>query len=73
MTATATTPTADLVQRVRAGLILRGTSLTAWARKHNTDSANVRHALAGSWAGPKGKAIRAKILKDAGINDQATR
>ena len=41
-----------LVQQVRAGFILRGTTMSAWARQNGLDPSTVRQALYGTWYGP---------------------
>jgi len=60
-------PGLDLIRQVRAGFIAQGTTLTEWCRNHQTSHTNARHALVGSWNGPKGKAMRARIAKAAGV------
>jgi gp16 family phage-associated protein len=60
-----------LVQQVRAGFILRGTTMSAWARQNGLDPSTVRQALYGTWNGPKGRAVRAKVLKAAGVQERA--
>jgi len=67
MQPTTTTNPKHLVQQVRAGFILRGTTMSAWARQHNLDPSTVRQALYGTWSGPKGRAVRAKVLKASGV------
>ncbi|HEY0464570.1 MAG TPA: hypothetical protein VGC79_10190 [Polyangiaceae bacterium] len=71
--AATTTANKDLLQKVRAGLTLKGTSLASWARANDVDAQNVRHALAGRWDGPKGRRIRAKVLREAGITEKSGR
>ncbi|GEM_PF-731280 len=61
------TPGFDLHKRVRAGFLLQGTSLTEWCRANGTHISNARGALLGTWNGPKGKAMRTKIVKAARI------
>lgn len=60
-------PGFDLHARVRAGFLLQGTSLTEWCRSNGTHVSNARGALLGTWNGPKGKAMRTKIIKAARI------
>lgn len=56
-----------LIAQVRAGLILRGTTFTAWSRAHGIAPSATRQALYGTWAGPRGREVRAQILKAAGV------
>ena len=60
-------PSQELLRRVRAGFTLQGTTLTAWCRDNDTHISNARNALIGTWDGPKGRAMRAKIVKAAGV------
>ena len=41
--------------------------MSAWARQHHLDPSTVRPALYGTWSGPKGRAVRAKVLKASGV------
>ena len=61
------TPGFDLHARVRAGFLLQGTTLTEWCRSNGTHISNARGALLGTWNGPKGKAMRSRIIKAARI------
>ncbi len=58
-------PSLDLYQRVKAGFVLQGTSLKAWCRENGTNLPNARAALVGTWNGPAGKAMRARIVSAA--------
>lgn len=60
-------PGLELVRQVRTHFILRGTTLTRWCRENGLQIANARMALYGSWNGPKGKALRTRILRGAGV------
>lgn len=57
------TPGIDLHRTVRAAFIARGTSLKAWCRENEVSFSNARDALIGRWNGPKGKAMRARIVR----------
>ncbi|MGN7832641.1 hypothetical protein ACTJI2_13625 [Pseudoxanthomonas sp. 22568] len=61
------TPGPDLVNKVKAGFILQGTTLTQWCRENGTNISNARNALFGTWNGPKGKAMRLRVVKAAKI------
>ena len=60
-----------LIAQIRAAFVLQGTSLTRWAKDNNTDPSAIRQAIYGTWAGPRGKAMRAKVLKAAGVKEVA--
>lgn len=57
----------ELYQKVRGGLIARGTTLSAWCREYGYNPTNARSALVGGWNGPKGKALRQRLAEEAGI------
>ncbi len=61
------TPSKDLYLKVRAGFVAQGTTLNAWCRANGHLRGNARHALIGSWDGPKGRAFRADLVKAAGL------
>lgn len=60
-------PSVELVQEVRIGFIRQGTTLTAWTREQGMRISDARSALIGNWNGPKGKALRERILRAAAI------
>jgi hypothetical protein len=60
-------PSKQLYLRVRAGFVQQELSLSAWCRQNGIDPTNARHALIGSWDGPKGRKLRARIVKASGI------
>ena len=60
-------PSLELYQRIRAGLIVQGTTLKAWCRANGYDIVNARAAVIGTWNGPKGQALRARLCKAAGV------
>ena len=60
-------PGLELMRRVRGGFILQDTTLGEWCDANGISKSNARHALIGSWNGPKGKALRTKIVKAAAI------
>jgi len=61
-------PSLDLVRQVRAGFTLQGTSLKRWCRENGIRFNNARDALIGSWNGPKGKAVRTRIVRAAKVD-----
>lgn len=64
-------PSLQLLVQVRTGFILQGTTLTEWCRENDTHISNARNALIGTWNGPKGKAMRARLVKAAGVKEAA--
>lgn len=64
---TANPASLQLLRRVRAGFMLKGTTLTEWCRQNGTHISNARNALIGTWDGPKGQAMRAKLVMAAGV------
>lgn len=67
-----TTPGRDLYNRVRAGFILKGSSLTAWCNANGVKQQNALHCLIGSWDGPKSKELRKKMVFDSGITSASS-
>ncbi len=61
----------DAMNRVKAGFILQNTTLKAWCRGNGIDPSAVRQAVYGSWCGPKGRAMRARVMKAAGVREAA--
>ena len=66
-----TTPAKDAMNRVKAGFILQDTTFGAWCRANGIDPTAGRQAIYGSWNGPRGRAVRAQILKAAGVREAA--
>lgn len=64
-------PGLDLHRRVRAGFIVQGTSFKRWCQEQNIKPSNARDALIGRWDGPKGRALRARLVKAAGVREAA--
>ncbi|MFA5589819.1 MAG: hypothetical protein WDA70_03750 [Lysobacteraceae bacterium] len=71
MPQTDTDPGTRLMQQVRAAFILHGTTYTSWCRSQSIDPSLVRQAIFGTWAGPKGRAWRRKVLTAAGVKEAA--
>ena len=59
-------PGLDLLRQVRVAFIMQGTTMKAWCRENNTHLSNVRNALIGSWNGPRGQAMRSRVIKASG-------
>jgi len=60
-------PSADLIRAVRAGFTLLDSSLGNWCKQNHVDPSAARMALAGAWDGPKGKRLRKRIVRAAGL------
>ena len=71
MKPTPTDARTQLIREIRAGFILRGTTLAAWSREQGMDASLVRQAIYGTWAGPKGRAVKANVLRAAGVKEVA--
>lgn len=66
-----TTPGPELMNQVRAGFLLQNTTLAEWCREHGINASAARQAVYGTWNGAKGQAMRARVLKAAGLQKQA--
>lgn len=64
-----TAPGERLLSRVRAGFVAQGSSLHRWCEEHDVRNPNARQAIIGAWNGPKGAALRNRILQAAGITE----
>lgn len=67
----APSPGNELNLEIRAGFVRQGTTLTRWCKENGLKQSNVRDAILGSWDGPKGRAVRAKVAKAAGVRNAA--
>lgn len=54
----------DSMKAIRAGLMLKGLSLSAWSVANGVKRQNLCKALSGEWQGPKAKALVEKLLAD---------
>jgi gp16 family phage-associated protein len=52
----------NTLNEVRAGLILQGTTLKEYCRRTGLNHGNVYKALQGQWNGPKGQALRDRLM-----------
>lgn len=64
-------PSLDLHTQVRAAFVLKGTSLNKWCKDNDILPSNARDVLIGRWNGPKGAALRNKIVKASGVQAAA--
>ncbi len=60
-------PSLELHLKVRGAFVTKGTSLKRWCEENGLKDPNVRDCLIGRWNGPKGKALRARVVKAAGV------
>lgn len=65
-------PGQSLYATVRAGFIVRGTTLNAWCRENDVARPTVVAALMGTWNGPKGRAMRERVVVASGISGQTS-
>jgi len=72
MNSNPTMPSVELYNMVRAGFVVRGTTLNSWCRNQGISMGNARDCLLGSWNGPKGRELRARIVKDSGISSPSS-
>lgn len=60
-------PSKELHLKVRAGFIAQGKTLGGWCKARGIHPTNARNCLIGSWDGPKGRALREKLLEASGV------
>jgi hypothetical protein len=58
-------PGEDLLREVRAGFVMQGTTFSTWCTQQGINRSSARQALMGSWNGPKGRALRTRVVKAA--------
>jgi hypothetical protein len=54
-------------RRVRAAIVIRGSSLSAWCAANGATRQNADKALLGRWTGPKAAALIERIERAAGV------
>ncbi len=64
-------PGEELLREVRAGFVMQGTTFSTWCAVQGINRSSARQALMGSWNGPKGRALRARVIKAAGLKAAA--
>lgn len=69
--AQAAQPGIELLRAVRAAFVQQGTTLGAWCRKNKVIPSNCRQALIGSWDGPRGRAVRKRVIQASGLKAAA--
>lgn len=65
------TPGAELLAKVRAGFIAQGTSFSGFCADNDIHRPSARQCLMGSWDGPMGRALRARLVAAAKIDSMA--
>lgn len=60
-------PGPELARKVRAAFVLRGTTLGRWCRENGIVRQTAMNCLVGIWDGPKGRAMRHRVLEAAGL------
>lgn len=60
-------PSRDLLRKIKASFILRGTTMAAWCRENGVNPPNAREAVMGTWDGPAGRALRGRLCQVAGL------
>ncbi len=61
------TPSRELLHKVKAHFVGKGSTLAAWCRDNKVDQSHARQALLGSWDGPKGQKVRIALATEAGL------
>lgn len=59
--------TRALLNRIKAGFILKGTTYNAWCEKNGVNRANATIAILGGWRGPKARKLVARVKRAAGV------
>lgn len=60
-------PSPELYNQVRGGLVMKGTTLSAWCREHGYNPTNAKACLVGVWNGLKGTALRERLIEASGM------
>lgn len=61
-------PSRELILEVRIGFMRQGTTLNGWCRDNGVLIGAARQALMGVWDGPKGRAMRRRIVRASGAD-----
>lgn len=62
------TPGPDLLNTVKAGFVLQGTTYTQWCKANAVERTGARAALLGGWRGPKAKKLVHRLIKASGAD-----
>jgi hypothetical protein len=71
MKAQSARPSKELLVRVRAALVLKGTSFNAWCRANSIVRRTAEQALTGQTQSANAQTIINRILRDASLSDAA--
>lgn len=61
-------PGPDLLNTVKAGFVLQGTSYTQWCKANAVERTGARAALLGGWRGPKARKLVQRLIKASGAD-----
>lgn len=64
-------PSTELLTQVRAAFVRRNDTFSGWCKRNQLRPQNVRIAVIGGWNGPKGTKLRARVIRESGLEDQA--
>ena len=64
-------PGQPFYNEVRAGLILKNTTLSAWCLKNGVKRQNMQLALLGGWRGPRARRLVHRLMRDLGLKEVA--
>lgn len=59
--------TQDLLNRIKAGFVLKNTTFSTWCEANDVNRANARMAILGGWRGPKARKLVTRIKRAAGV------
>ncbi|MFK5892861.1 MAG: hypothetical protein QM504_06545 [Pseudomonadota bacterium] len=62
-------PSLDLYKQIRAAFIMKDTSFGAWCKENKVNMTNAKTCLIGGWNGPKGQALKEKVIIASGITE----
>ncbi|KEQ19200.1 hypothetical protein [Endozoicomonas numazuensis] len=62
-------PGPELYVRVRQGFVGQDSSLNRWCIENGVNRHSAMSCLKGVWNGPKGRALRQKIIEASGISN----
>jgi len=64
-------PGIALFNAVRAAFIARGASFSGWCAENGVTRQGAVAALTGAWNGPKGRALRQRLIEASGLKSPA--
>lgn len=66
-------PGPELLNTVKAGFVLQGTTYTQWCKANAVERTGARAALLGGWRGPKAKKLVQRLIKASGADAMEVR